>query len=138
MMEEQIKHDDGIFDQINNSKSIEYKVLDKKTISDIFDKVIEDYKNKPREVVFYMGGLSYIMYYIIGETSITAIQINKLFKWYNLYNRLLTLSDLKAHHISVGYSKISNEDYTKHRQELINNKDVIENKIYELWEQKKI
>ena len=137
-MEEQIKHDDGILAKINNSKSINYNVLDKKTISDIFDKVIEDYKNKPREVVFYMGKLSYIMCCIIGETSIKAIQINKLFKWYNLYNRLLTLSDLKAHHISVGYSKISSEDYAKHRRLLISKKDIFENKIYELWEQRKM
>ena len=137
-MEELNNLGDGILAQINNSKSIEYKPLDKQELFNIFDKVRNTINNEPLIHNIYVNRLSYIMISIIGKTSIKGIQINKLFKWYNLYTRLLTLSNLKAHHISVGYSKISYEDYTKHRQEIINNKKVIENRIYELWEQKKM
>lgn len=129
---------DGILEQIkNNSINITYNKLTLESLNNILDEVNKAYKNRvPSLPKIYVGRLTYIILSCIGLKDLVSITIIKLSHRHTLYTKLLKLSDLKHHHILVGHSKMSIEDYNKHRLELINTKADIENRIYTLFNNK--
>jgi len=128
----------GLYDQINNSKLIEYNKLTKDKLQQCLNE-INHYK--VRNVTMTMSRMSYIHLCINLPNSRTnkdiINSINKLFKWLYCFQKIQDLHDLKDHHIKVGYSKMTTIELNCKIRELYVLRTITENKIEELYYGKK-
>lgn len=124
----------GLYDQINNSKKYKYDKLDIRT----FNKIISTKSCKETiSHTLILSRMSYIQLCISLPNSRTnkdiINRINKLFKWLYYYQRIQQLYDLKAHHIEIGYSKMTTIELNCKISKLYSLRTNIENKIEELY-----
>jgi hypothetical protein len=106
----------GILEYINQSKPIYYtNILTKKMFENACKKAFEK-SNQDRKWVIYTSELGGIeldcqIGLTLNEKHKQANQIIKLFNKLRLIRKIIQLYTLKKHHIEVGYSLLTKEEY---------------------------
>jgi hypothetical protein len=130
----------GILNYINQSKPIYYtNSLTKEMFENACKKAFEK-SNQSNKFVIYTSELGGIeldckIWLSLNKKHKQANQIIKLFNKLHLIRKIIQLYKLKKHHIEVGYSLLTKEEYNLRINKWINLEDdiitQIKNKYYE-------
>lgn len=104
-----MKVQQGILHQMQQSNSFYYKKLTIKDVEEAMLRTAKSYKEKVRKWVVFTSELGMINMNIQIYNHPKKKRIIKLFTLLSRYRAIQKLYNLKRHHITVGYSKITTQ-----------------------------